>query len=307
MRRAPLILALLAAAVAFVFAVSLAHAQSSPDTPGSIDVGGVTRTYVAHLPSPLPAHPGLVLWFHGHGGTGAGQMRMAHLDGPADAAGFIVVSPDGIDRSWNDGRAQTQGADDVAFVKALIADFSRRYAIDHRRIFATGFSNGAILTQYLGCTLASQLAAIAPVSGYLPVDDLAACHPSRPISVLEIGGRADPIVPYDGGKIGYLGNDRGEVLSASATIAFWAKNAHCGAPMTTPIVSTVPPDGTSVEQTVYQDCVAGTTVKLFSVRGAGHTWPGGPQYLPARYIGAVSGQIDASAYIIDFFVDHPLK
>jgi polyhydroxybutyrate depolymerase len=306
MRRFRFVIASLAAGIALAVA-SAGHAQSSPDAPGSIDVGGVSRTYVVHIPTPLPAHPGLVLWFHGHGGTGAGQTRMAHLDGPADAAGFIVVSPDGIERSWNDGRSQTKGVDDVAFVKALIAEFSRRYAVDHRRIFATGFSNGAILTQYLGCALASQIAAIAPVSGYLPVDDVATCHPSRPISVLEIGGRADPIVPFDGGQIGYNGNDRGEVLSAPATIAFWAKNARCSAPVTTPIISTAPSDGTSVEQTVYGNCADGTTVELFSVRGAGHTWPGGPQYLPTRYIGPVSGQIDASAYIIGFFVDHPLK
>jgi polyhydroxybutyrate depolymerase len=43
------------------------------------------------------------------------------------------------------------------------------------------------------------------------------------------------------------------------------------------------------------------------VNGGGHTWPGGPQYLPKDLIGPVSGQIDASGYIAEFFAAHPQR
>lgn len=294
-------------AVALASCVFIARPQDAADVPGSINVNGLQRTYVAHVPANLGSHVPLLLSFHGHGGSGAQQSRLTNFDALSDKDGFIVVYPDGIRRQWDDGRPQDAGADDIAFTKALIASFSRRYPIDQNRIYATGFSNGGTFSEYLGCMLADRIAAIAPVSGSLPLYDVQSCHPSRPLPVLTIAGTADPIMPYGGGKIHLLSTDRGSVISAQKTAAFWAANARCApVPQTTTLAPVAAADGTSVQRTAYVKCAHGTDVVFYTIQGGGHAWPDGPQYLPKMFIGTASNQLDASARIIDFFLAHPM-
>lgn len=298
------------AAIAAVLALALgACAGEANYAPGSIVVGGVTRTYVMHVPAKLGSSVPLLLSFHGHFGTGAGQARLTNFGGLSDRYGFIVVYPDGINRGWNDGREGKQGVDDIGLVKALITDFSRRYPIDPKRIYVNGFSNGAMFSQYVGCKLAHQIAAIAAVSGYMPTEDAAGCHPARPIPVLEIGGTADPVMPFTGGEIKLFGFKRGaSVLSAKQTISMWTNNAKCKAPS---LVATLAPiatnDGTSITRSTYASCVDGTSVVLYTIVGGGHTWPGGPQYAPKLIIGRASTQLNASQTIVEFFLAHTMR
>ena len=296
--------------IAAVIAVAPgACAAETTDTTGSIVVGGVNRTYVVHVPAKLGSSVPLLLSFHGHFGTGAGQARLSNFSALSERYGFIVVYPDGINRGWNDGREGSKGADDIGLVKALIADFSRRYPIDRKRIYVNGFSNGAMFSQYVGCALANQIAAIAPVSGYLPTEDAAGCHPVRPIPVLEIAGTADPIMPFTGGEIKLLGFNRGAaVLSAKQTISMWANNAKCKGPSQSSTLAPIATnDGTSITRTSYVSCVNGTSVVLYTVIGGGHAWPGGRQYLPKLIIGRASRQLDASQTIDEFFLAHPMR
>ena len=194
-------------------------------------------------------------------------------------------------------------------MKALIADFSRRYSIDPKRIYVNGFSNGAMFSQYVGCTLANQIAAIAPVSGYMPTADEAGCHPARPISVLEIAGTADPVMPFTGGEIKLLGFKRGAaVLSAKQTISMWTNNAKCKAPSQVAALAPITRnDGTSITRIIYPSCVNGTSVVLYTVIGGGHAWPGGWQYAPKVIIGRASRQLNASQTIVEFFLAHPMR
>jgi polyhydroxybutyrate depolymerase len=166
-----------------------------------------------------------------------------------------------------------------------------------------------MFSQYIGCTLADQIAAIAPVSGYMPTEDAAGCHPVRPISVLEIAGTADPIMPITGGEINLLGFNRGaEVLSAKQTILMWANHAKCkGSSQFAALAPIATNDGTSVTRTSYASCVNGTSVVLYTVIGGGHAWPGGRQYAPKLIIGRASRQLDASQTIVEFFLAHPMR
>jgi poly(3-hydroxybutyrate) depolymerase len=80
----------------------------------SIAVGGLTRTYLLHVPANLP--PGkpvpLVLVFHGGGGHDWTMPGFTHFDELADREGFVVAYPDGANRNWNDTRGEST-ADDV--------------------------------------------------------------------------------------------------------------------------------------------------------------------------------------------------
>lgn len=236
------------------------------------------------------------------------------FDRLADDSGFLAVYPDGIDKSWNDGRggdtrAGALGVDDVGFVSSLIDRLVADENVDPARIFATGMSNGAMFTEDLGCRLSAKLAAIAPVAGTLPAADAPDCAPTHPLPVLEIHGTADPVVPYQGGVVrvtsGNLGGSGSSpVLSTDATQQLWRAKNGCGQPDTANLPSRTD-DGTSVT-TYTAACAGGTSVVLYSVTGGGHSWPGGQQYLPAALIGPVSHQFDATETIWRFFAAvHP--
>jgi polyhydroxybutyrate depolymerase len=185
------------------------------DKPGdytfSIQHDGLTRMYRVHVPrkyraaTPAP----LVLAFHGGGGD---MNYMANdkyygLVSKAEAEGFIVVFPSGFSRlnsgklaTWNAGTccagARDRNVDDVGFVRAIIGNVTRQLDIDRNRIYATGMSNGGMMTYRLACEMADTFKGIAAVAG---TDNTTSCMPVAPISILHIHARNDDHVLYNGG------------------------------------------------------------------------------------------------------------
>jgi polyhydroxybutyrate depolymerase len=282
-----------------------ALARTVDDQQYELSVDGITRSFIEHLPAGASVVRGLpvLLAFHGFGGTDSEMGRLTHLDTVSDADRFLVVYPQGYQRSWNDGRTGTAanqaGIDDVHFVSVLIDQLIAE-GVDAHRIYATGISNGGMFTQRLGCELAGKLAGIAPVAGPLPTQIAPSCHPSRPIPVLEIHGTSDPIVPFDGGTITGRASG-GTVLSVHDTVTRWTAQDKCTtAPVTNPLPNLIN-DGTSVTVTISTDCANGTKVADYTVINGGHTWPGGQQYLPVLIVGQTTHQFDASRTIWEFF------
>jgi len=281
----------------------------------SIQSGGLERTYLVHVPpSSSTARPmPLLIVFHGGGGTGQGMVSLTFggLNTLADNEEFIVVYPDGIEKQWNDGRegdftlAHREKIDDVGFISALIDHLSQKHKIDSKRIYATGISNGAMMSYRLACELSNRIAAVAPVCGAMPLDLVSHCSPVRPISVLVISGTADRFVPWSGGSV--IG-ERGRILSVPDSVKYWVTHNQCSTtPVTTMEVDTDPQDGTRVRKEIYSQGKDGTEVILYAIEGGGHTWPGGYQYLPEATIGKTSRDIDANTIIWDFFKRHSLK
>lgn len=280
----------------------------SGDYQGSmVTADGLSRSYLFHLPSGFSgakSYP-LVFVFHGGMGTGARMEKGTNFDAKADANGFIVVYPDGVDHNWNDGRGTTgSNIDDVGFVRQLIVKLESRLPINAKRIYATGPSNGGMFSQRLGCDLADVLAAIGPDAGPMPADLLPACKPARPIAVVGIQGGADPLVPIDGGEVKSLRligiGKGGMVESAATTMKFWASANGCNSD---PVLVHQPPavnDGTSVDQYSYSGCASGAPVVYYIVQGMGHVWPPHAAILPS-ISGATSGNIDATDTMWDFF------
>lgn len=303
-RKATLATALLAFAV---LALPL-HASAQQ---ARMQVNGATRTYAVHVP-PGPAPAGgfpLVLAFHGGGMQGEQMRKLTHFDAVADQRGFVVAYPDGIDKHWNDGRSTIKNPqDDIGFVSAMIAQLAQNHAIDRKRVYATGLSNGALFAERLGCDLARDIAAIAPVAGTMPADIAASCKPGAPVAVLQIGGTRDPIMPYGGGAVADFGGrgEGGMVLPLEQTSAFWARANGCGsAGAPEPVTVVAPADPTRVMRKRYAQCPASGPVVQLSIVGGGHTWPGGAQYARALVVGLASRQIDASESIADFFLSLP--
>jgi polyhydroxybutyrate depolymerase len=160
-------------------------------------------------------------------------------------------------------------------------------------------SNGAFMTNRLGCERADVFAAIAPVAGTLGAG--MPCQPSRPLPVLETHGTADPIVPFGGGPMRGRGG-QSVIVSAPDQVARWRAGNGCQGPQSD---ETLPDarDGTTVHR-LAGGCPAGAEVVFMRVDDGGHTWPGGLQYLPRFTIGNTSRAFDESDTSWQFFDAH---
>ena len=299
---------LLLAALACARGEARVSDETSP-TSGTILHDGLERSYVTLVPATYEDGESapLVLALHGGGGD---AVRMCKLKGGvqelAEEGGFIVICPEGVENHWNDGReldkwrAHVEDIDDVGFLLSLIDHISEGYSIDPERIFVTGMSNGGKMSLRLACEAADTFAAAAPIIASLPAD--LDCQPSDPISILVMNGMEDPLVPWEGGQVHFYRQELGEALSTPDTVAFWVSENGCDP---TPVSEWLPDndigDKTRIKKEVYSKCDAQTSVVLFSVEGGGHTWPGGPQYLPAMIVGRVSHDLHAGEETWKFF------
>ena len=288
---------------------ALGHQTHS--TSYGLTVDGLRRSYRLFVPTGLKDAETipLVLVFHGGGGTGWGTERLTGFSDLAERERFIVAYPNGIGRSWNDGRdttvsrAHRDHIDDVRFIATMIDAISTEHRIDPKRIYATGISNGAIFSHYLGARLARRIAAIAPVVGGIAEPFDKHFKAEQPVSVLILQGTDDPLVPFDGGDV--AGGKRGRIISTKETVKKWTQQDRCGpTPEIAKILNHDPDDGCEAERSTWSSCRDGTEVTLYTLRGAGHTWPGGAQYLPQRFIGKVCRDIDATEVIWNFFKRH---
>src|SRR4030095_1468647 len=73
----------------------------------------------------------------------------------------------GDTRNWNTGIDPGAGstADDITFLRDLIAKLEGEYKIDGNRIYATGLSNGAAMCHHIAALMPDKIAAVAPVEG----------------------------------------------------------------------------------------------------------------------------------------------
>lgn len=274
------------------------------DSEHHINVNGTDRLYFLHVPKSLPSSKAapLVLVFHGGGGHAVNMPKFTQFDPLADAEGFFVAYPDSFNKSWNDGRGLSP-ADDVGFVRLLIEQVQHAYKIDHKRIYATGISNGGFFAMRLACDLSQKVAAVAAVAATMPVPLVALCRPSAPVSAMFIHGTKDPLVHINGGPIG-VRRDRGSAVSLKEAVEFWRNWDRTSPNSVAEEVSQPGRDSTQVHREVYDSGRDGTEVVVYVVEGGGHTWPGGSQYLPVFLVGKVSHKLDATQVIWDFFKEH---
>ncbi len=276
----------------------------------SLDVGGRSRSYLVHFP---PGHDKARSWplivsLHGHGGQGVHQEELTSMSSLSDDEGVVVAYPNGIDRSWNDDRSVTSasddGVDDVGFIRALIDKLVAEEGVDPRRVYVAGTSNGGVMSFRLACELSDKIAAFSPVIGLMPENAKDTCKPTRPMPMMMFVGTKDPLVPYEGGGVGY-GGGRGDVMSADATREWWA-NANGCTSMVGPETIDPEKDETVAKKTTHTSCKNDADVIVFAFENAGHTWPSGPQYAPKVAIGRVSNDVDATKEMWRFFRQHAL-
>lgn len=285
-------------------------AQPSPDLEiQTIAHEGLERTYRMIVPSGYnPAEPiPLVLSLHG-GGANSGQVCTlpGGVQELAEPEGFLVVCPDAVEENWNDGRgndqyrSQAEDLDDVGFLLALLDRLAAEYHLDPERIYIVGASNGGMMTLRMACEAGGTFAAAAVVIASIPAE--LECSPQKPIPILFINGTEDPLMPFEGGQVHFYRRELGEVLSTAETVAFWVGANGCDpTPQSELLPDLDPEDGTRIKLDAYSGCADGVRVRLYTVEGGGHTWPGGSQYVPETIIGRVSHDLKANEAIWEFF------
>lgn len=278
----------------------------------SLEHDGYTRNFIVHLPEHHERLQNIPLLVAVHGGGGTARDMVGLTKGRfnelADECGFMVVYPQGLGKSWNDGRddpisyAHENNIDDIGFFSKLISKMIEDYKADPGQVCVTGISNGGFMSVLVSRDLADQVKAIVPVCAAIPLDSKDAHLSAPPMNVLIINGTQDPLVPYNGGAVEVLGKERGMILSTDETISiFLTRNGCSDLPELEELADKDPQDGTRVIRQRYTNTGGAKEVVLLKIVGGGHTWPGGWQYLREKWIGKTSKDINACDEIWSFF------
>jgi polyhydroxybutyrate depolymerase len=254
---------------------------------------GETRTYQLYVPDsydgtrPVP----VVFDFHGNGSNAVQQMIYGNFEPEADQNGFVIVAPDGqgADRHFNlTGEPGLQN--DVTMVGALLDHIEAELCVDTRRVYATGMSDGGAMASVLACLAPNRFAAFGAVAVVVYVKG---CAGTYPVAILAFKGTADPIVPYNGGKITCCGGQ--SLPGAPTAMADWEAHDGCSPAATDKQLSS------QVDERTWSGCKGGDVV-YYIIDGGGHTWPGS---IPIAAFGLTTQQINASRTIWAFFEAHP--
>ena len=262
---------------------------------GEATVAGRERTWRLFVPDTATRGAPVLVVLHGGGATADEMAAATRMDAAAAAHGFVAVYPQAHGGRFDAGICCSSVPGEIAFVERLLDELAGRFAIDRRRIFAAGFSNGGFMAYRLACQRSQRFAAVAAVAA---TELTVPCRPSHPVSVLHIQARDETRVPFAGGRWarhprggrGYDGSP-----SALALTRRWRTRNRC--PRRTTVSRT-----STVTTWITRGCSGRTQVALVAPTLGGHRWFGGlPPY------GAGDDAIDATAQIATFFTSLPVS
>jgi poly(3-hydroxybutyrate) depolymerase len=215
----------------------------------TITVAGTERTYVLSVPTDYTGSTPLALVFAWHGANISGSLARMLFNLEAQSnGGAIFVYPDGLPMSGGmTGWDLATGSADFQFFEDLLGFITSNYCIDSNRIFSTGHSMGAMMTNTLGCQYGDILRAIAPASGTPPGGGRATC--TGKVAAIIAHGNNDTTVAFSSGE---------------ASRDFWIAQNGC-----TTETATWAPEPACVE---YQGCQTDLPV-VWCVHDEAHAWP----------------------------------
>jgi len=271
---------------------------------------GLSRAYLLHVPKSYPAtHPTpLLVALHGGGGNMDFQADDSSygLISASEREGFVVAFPNGYSRfpggklaTWNAGNccgaSRDNNVDDVGFIRDMVKRISAQLQIDPGRVYASGMSNGGMMSYRLACEAADVFSAIAVVAG---TDNTRLCQPIRPVAVLHIHAKNDDHVLFNGGAGPAAFSKEAETQHTSIpdTVAKWTHLDACSLPPK----RVLDRPGASCES--YAPCAGGSAVQLCVTDTGAHSWPGGHK---TRGGEQPSQALSANQVMWDFFSQLP--
>jgi polyhydroxybutyrate depolymerase len=287
------------AAVVLMAAAGAATAAVTPDENvvvfrKTILDQGISRNIVYLRPRQAPSTPPpaffLLPYRNGTADDMADLVRAGRL--VRDYGAWIII-PEAFTGLWNYkmliGPLTTPN--DLKFLDRVIDDAVASYGVDAHRLYMGGYSGGAMMTMRYLCERPGRIAG-ATVVGAQMIRTLATkCGVSPSAAVTFVNGIDDPIGPYEGNST---------LMSAPDSAAFWAQANGCNA---VPLRESLPDlvdDGTTVVVDRYRGCGSGEAVRLYTVTGGGHTWPGAVDFTPS--LGATTQDFDATTTFMQFLL-----
>jgi polyhydroxybutyrate depolymerase len=268
---------------------------------------GLTRMYRVHVPASYGSATvtPLLVALHGGGGNMDYQANDKYygLISKSEKEGFIVAFPNGYSKlksgkfaTWNAGgccgSARDGKVDDAGFIRQMVNKLAGQLNIDRTRIFATGMSNGGMMSYRLACEMPDVFKAIASVAG---TDNTTACNPRSPIAILHIHAKDDDHVLFGGGAGAGAFKDESKITNFTSvpdTVSKWVALNHCN-PSPKRIL-----DKPDAYCETYSRCQANAEVQLCVTANGGHSWPGG---VKPRGDQPASSAISADDVMWDFF------
>lgn len=249
-----------------------ADAGATTDAPAPrVDAGplptvfGGARPVTLHVPTdydPVRAYP-VLLVLHGAGITGDQQLAYFGFERLVEEQDTLLLAPNGTltgtPTRWWDFIGDT--VDDAGYLFGVLDEVALHYNVDPRRVYAFGHSNGAAMSHELACLEPSRFAAIGTLAH--GVRRQSSCGASAPVSVLQLHGDADAVVPYGGQPL---------VFGAVETVETWASRNGCQTARDTDAMidldTGLPGDDTRRERS--RGCPSGVDVELWTIVGGAH-------------------------------------
>jgi polyhydroxybutyrate depolymerase len=261
--------------------------------PMQLTVGGQVRAFLLERPVAQGPRPTIIM-LHGAGRRAIDIAQQTNLVQLAPRQGVVAVFPEGRGNRWNffpPGKESTKDIeffrqhgglpDDVAFLRALVADLVRRGVSDPKRIYISGLSLGGVMALRMACVDAGTFAAVGLLISAMSEATGVSCQPAKPLPLLTISGTADPMLPYAGGL-----SVRGDSLwSAERLVGFFRRLNGCTDAAQPSVLPGAHPHKIEIEQSAK--CPGGPVI-LYRVVGGGHDVP---------------SALNAGQLLLDFFRD----
>ncbi len=298
----------------YVYRWNIVH----PLKTGELEIDGMERTFVYHVPSGLKPKSRLIIAYHGTAMTGRMMQIMTghEFDEFADRdQNAIIVYPQGYKNNWNDCRksalfpAKQMNLDDVGFTGQIIKYFIEHYNIDTTQVYAVGYSNGGAMVMKLAAEQPGWFKGFAVISSNLPVETNNACYDAnKPVSLLYMRGMQDPIIPYGGGEVVFIdGRHFGAVQSTQQTLQHWLNVSRCDTLPFSTLQYANNAGAVTATQENYYSSTTNKRVVFIKVLDGGHTIPNRNFRIPIKEIGNMNQELDAPQIIWDFFVNLKVK
>lgn len=178
------------------------------------------REYIVQLPVNFNINKSYPVVFVYHGFGGVKEFGSWLIGSLIDTEEIIGIYPQGVENSWNTGwEGIPSNADDIGFTLELLKWIKNEINVDKNRVYAAGYSNGAVFTHKLARET-DVFAAAAPIAGSLWQGQTIEAEASK-ISIIQVHGSEDKKVPYYGGKSSAMDL---YFESALKTMELWAEH-----------------------------------------------------------------------------------
>ncbi len=281
----------------------------------SLEIDGIFRSYLYHIPKEVSANPKIILVLHGSTMT---AIQMVGLTGfefniLADSLkDVIIVYPQGYEKYWNDCRksatykTNTLDLNEMNFFKGIISKLERDSKIKHKSVFVVGYSNGGQMVYKLAKENPNFFKGFAVISANLPVASNNDCLSSnKAVSILIANGTADPVNPFNGGDVVVGdGKKRGEVIPTFNSVQYWKDLLEDDEIIETQkeLPDVVKEDNSTVVVYSYKSKNSKKKVELVKIINGGHIIPNPKFNHWPEPLGNVNRDINLPKLITNFFL-----